>query len=191
MSLCRLRSKDATQTSSVAESSASVSRDAALQPSPIISAEELQQRQKTLSQQQLKVIVDEVKSLRNMNDIETHKNLFVTVIHESATLRETVQFMSDRKVGSIFVVDDEHHIKGFLTEKDLLQGTFAMNGKETVVTEDDTEEEAGIDDIWDLALVVDIMKPIEEIAITDSSTTVIEAVNIMSEKGIRYLPILA
>ena len=160
---------------------------------PSLSEEEIISRQNALRERNLSQIVANMDTLRKKTNADLHKHLYVTAIHgtyqficftlrfqkflnflESANVVETIQFMTDRQVGALYVVDTDCNIKGFLTEENIVFSEVVSSMDELQSTN-----------------VMEIITPVDEIAIVKQNQSVLEAFQVLQTERIRHLPILA
>ena len=99
--------------------------------------------------------------------VETRRPL--NFVHPDTSVTDTIRLMSEQKIGAILVIEDEH-LAGIFTERDALNKVLA----------------AGIDPLS--IKVSDVMT--KEPFSVDPSTTVEEAMGIVTQRRFRHLPVV-
>ena len=100
--------------------------------------------------------------------------LSVVILLESASVSETVAFMVDRQVGSLFVVNGDCDLKGFLTTEDIVFSEHA--------TSIDSMDETSVEQV---------MIPLDKLVYAKPNDNILNASEKMRQSNIRHLPILA
>ena len=59
--------------------------------------------------------------MQTIRDVLEHKGGEVVTISPQATVRTAIEELCGRKIGSLLVRDDENHVVGILTERDVLR----------------------------------------------------------------------
>mmetsp|Transcript_16553 Transcript_16553/g.18730 ORF Transcript_16553/g.18730 Transcript_16553/m.18730 type:complete len:436 (+) Transcript_16553:342-1649(+) len=119
------------------------------------------------------------KSKDNQIDPDLHKNYFVTAIKSNATIRQAVEFMVDRQVGSLMIVDEENKVKGIVTEHDIVFRLLNYDQDEDD-RDLDAAQEQRIDSIATSNLVCAKM-----------GGSLMMGFDIMNRHGFRHLPIVS
>jgi predicted transcriptional regulator len=99
--------------------------------------------------------------------VETRRPL--NSVHPDTSVTDAIRLMSEQKIGAILVIEDEH-LAGIFTERDALNKVLA----------------AGIDPLT--IKVSDVMT--KEPICVDPSTTVEEAMGIVTHRRFRHLPVV-
>ncbi|MEA5137655.1 CBS domain-containing protein [Arcicella rigui] len=108
--------------------------------------------------------------MKKVSNLIYHKGNTVTVIDASKTVFEALMIMSEKNIGALVVYDHDQFV-GILTERDYAQKVI-VKGKHS----NDT-------------LVSDIME--SEYASVKFDDSIERCMEIMSERHIRYLPVIA
>ncbi len=91
-------------------------------------------------------------------------------VRETATALDAAQYMASRKIGAVCVLDEEDHLRGIFSERDLLNRVVVKNLEPTAVS------------------IRDVMS--EPRAIIECGDTPHEALERMERVGSRHLPVM-
>jgi len=108
--------------------------------------------------------------MKKIRDVLNRKSADVATVSAGTTIRDAVRTMSDKKIGSVLVVDNEQ-LKGIFTERDLMSRVVA----------------AGVD--LDSAPVDDVMS--KDLITCSEDDTIEEVSRIMSNARHRHIPVIA
>lgn len=108
--------------------------------------------------------------MKKIRDVLNRKSADVATVSAGTTIRDAVRTMSDKKIGSVLVVDNEQ-LKGIFTERDLMSRVVA----------------AGVD--LDTAPVDDVMS--KDLITCSEDDTIEEVSRIMSNARHRHIPVIA
>lgn len=107
--------------------------------------------------------------MRKVSDILFRKGSAVTKVLQSSSVIEALRIMSEQNIGSVVVMDDEIFL-GIMTERDYSRKVILM-GRHSIDT-----------------LVGEIMT--RDFPPVSLSNTVEDCMHLMSDKNIRYLPVI-
>ena len=107
-----------------------------------------------------------------INDILKNKEKALYCIHPDESIFNCIKVLNSKRFGALIVMSPEEQLVGIITERDILRLTFESRGK-----------------IKDVP-VRNIMTPKEEVTTAQTSDDISVAMEIMSRKKVRHLPIV-
>ncbi|RLD55996.1 MAG: inosine-5-monophosphate dehydrogenase [Bacteroidetes bacterium] len=107
-----------------------------------------------------------------VSNILDKKGKKIFTINENLSVLDAVKILSDNKIGSLIVINDNNDLEGIVSERDVLYKCYAQNMQ-----------------ICDKP-VKEIMTPKNDLIIGKIDDTPTYLMNVMTSKRIRHIPIL-
>ena len=107
-----------------------------------------------------------------VSNILDKKGRKIFTINENLTVLDAVKILSDNKIGSLIVINDDDDLEGIVSERDVLYKCYAQNMQ---ICEKQVKE---------------IMTPKNDLIIGKIDDTPTYLMNVMTQKRIRHIPIL-
>jgi len=107
-----------------------------------------------------------------IKDILKNKDKGIYCIHPDESIFNCIKVLNAKRFGALIVLSPDEQILGIITERDILRLTYETRGQ--------------IEDVP----VRDIMTPKEEVTTAQTSDDISVAMEIMSRKKVRHLPIV-
>lgn len=107
-----------------------------------------------------------------INDILKNKEKALYCIHPDESIFNCIKILNAKRFGALIVMSPDEQLVGIITERDILRLTFESKGQ-----------------IKDVP-VKDIMTPKEEVTTAQTTDDISVAMEIMSRKKVRHLPII-
>jgi CBS domain-containing protein len=108
--------------------------------------------------------------MATVRDLLATKGTVVVSIAPDATVLEAAQLMNERGIGGVLVMDDDHHLIGIFTERDILR---------RVVAADRAPASTRVSEVLTTAVVT-----------CQPETTIDECGAIMTSRRVRHLPVI-
>lgn len=113
----------------------------------------------------------------------------ITALMEDDTMRDAARVLANYRFGGISVVDDDHHVVGFLSERDVVQSEFPQMGRSAsyFLIRDFTGMVKRLSNVGKQK-VKDFMstRPIT----VDEDDTVMDVVRLVLERGVKVVPVV-
>ena len=107
-----------------------------------------------------------------IKDILTNKDKGIYCIHPEESIFNCIKVLNAKRFGALIVMSPEEQLLGIITERDILRLTYESRGH--------------ISDIP----VKEVMTPKEEVTTASTEDDISVAMEIMSHKKVRHLPIV-
>ena len=107
-----------------------------------------------------------------INDILKNKDKAIYCIHPDESIFNCIKILNSKRFGALIVLSPDEELLGIITERDILRLTYESKGQ--------------ISDVP----VREIMTPKEEVTTASTTDDISVAMEIMSHKKVRHLPIV-